>query len=107
MNGSAPQILSSKHHLSHGTLHNLERHMYLSRITNGSQLDDIENEGGRWTGGKLQHSGLTIKVEKGVHERQEEEPKNDKLTLGHKTSIRRAQPYVVTGKQTECSKRTF
>jgi len=32
---------------------------------NRSQLDDIENEGERWTGGKLQHSGLITKVERG------------------------------------------
>jgi len=50
------------------------------------------NEGEHWPGGTSQHSGLTIKGE-GVHERQEEEQKNDTLTLGHAKSVRRAQPH--------------
>ena len=39
--------------------------LYLSRIIKGVQLDDIENEGERLTGGILQRSGLTIKGRKG------------------------------------------
>jgi len=58
----------------------------------GSQLNDMGNEGERWTGGKLQHSKLIIKWER-TNGRQEEEPNNDTLTLGHEMSRRRGQPH--------------